>query len=509
LRPLVLIILDGWGINPKREGNAIAMARTPIYDSILRDYPYTTLDASGESVGLPAGQMGNSEVGHLNIGAGRVVYQDLTRIDLAIKTGEFYKNPVLLECMQRARGSSGRLHLMGLLSDGGVHSHINHLYALLDMASKEGVREVYIHAFLDGRDTPPQSGIGYLRSLEDYLKGKGIGKIATISGRYYAMDRDNRWDRVEKAYNAIVSGEGIKAYDPVAALEVSYEKGITDEFVIPTVLCDRAGRPIGTIRDGDMVFFFNFRADRAREMTMALTCQEFDRFERKIFPTIAGFASMKLYDDKMPFPAAFDTGKLVNIFGEVISKKGLRQFRIAETEKYAHVTYFFNGGQEWPFPGEDRLLVPSPKDVATYDQKPEMSAYKVTEELEKRISSGEYGFILVNYANPDMVGHTGVLEAAIRAVEVIDECLGRVLTALRKTDGIAVITSDHGDIEQMIDYETGRPHTAHTTNRVPFIVVKKGLRLRPGIFADIAPTLLELMGIEKPAEMTGRSLILQ
>lgn len=509
MKPLILIILDGWGVNPKSEGNAIALARTPVYDALLRDYPHTTLDASGESVGLPEGQMGNSEVGHLNIGAGRVVYQDLTRIDHAIRSGDFYRNPVLLDCMRKAKASSGRLHLMGLLSDGGVHSHIDHLYALLDMAGREGVREVYIHAFLDGRDTPPQSGIGYLRFLQNYLKDKGIGKIATVSGRYYAMDRDNRWERVEKAYNAIVAGEGIKASDPVAALKKSYGEGITDEFVIPTVICDPAGKPVGAIRDGDTVFFFNFRADRAREMTAALTRSEFDKFPRKIFPAIAGFASMKLYDDKMPLPSAFNTGKLENIFGEIISKKGLKQFRIAETEKYAHVTYFFNGGEERPFPGEDRLLIPSPKDVATYDQKPEMSAYQLTEELERRIRSGEYGFILVNYANPDMVGHTGVLEAAIRAVEVIDECLGRVLSAVQEINGIAVITSDHGDIEQMIEYDTGKPHTAHTTNLVPFIITQKGLRLRSGIFADIAPTLLELMGIEKPSEMTGTSLILR
>jgi len=506
---LILIILDGWGINTKKEGNAIALARTPVYDSLLSEYPHTILDASGESVGLPDGQMGNSEVGHLNIGAGRVVYQDLTLINKAIRDGEFHKNTVLLECLRNVKASSGRLHLMGLLSDGGVHSHIAHLFALLDMAKKEGLRDVYIHAFLDGRDTPPQSGIGYLKTVQDYLNNSGIGKIATVSGRYYAMDRDNRWDRVEKAYNAIVSGEGLPAAEPVSAIEKSYAEGVTDEFVIPAVIMDSTKNPVATISDGDGVLFFNFRADRARELTKALTVADFSQFKRKIVPSLSSFTTMKLYDEKMPLPAAFHSVKLVNIIGEVVSNAGLKQFRIAETEKYAHVTYFFNGGEEKPFDGEDRFLIQSPKDVATYDLKPEMCAYQVTEELEKRIRSGEYGFILVNYANPDMVGHTGVLSAGIKAVEVIDECLGRGFSAVRDVNGIACITSDHGDIEQMIDYETGNPHTAHTTNLVPFIVTKKGLSLRPGtgIFADISPTLLDLMGIEKPSEMTGRSLI--
>ncbi|MEK6584685.1 MAG: 2,3-bisphosphoglycerate-independent phosphoglycerate mutase, partial [Nitrospirota bacterium] len=456
---LILIILDGWGINTKKEGNAIALATTPVYDSLLSEYPHTILDASGESVGLPDGQMGNSEVGHLNIGAGRVVYQDLTLINKAIRDGEFHKNTVLLECIRNVKASSGRLHLMGLLSDGGVHSHIAHLFALLDMAKKEGLRDVYIHAFLDGRDTPPQSGIGYLKTVQDYLNNSGIGKIATVSGRYYAMDRDNRWDRVEKAYNAIVSGEGLPAAEPVSAIEKSYAEGVTDEFVIPAVIMDSTKNPVATISDGDGVLFFNFRADRAREITKALTVADFSQFNRKIVPSLCSFTTMKLYDEKMPLPAAFHSVKLVNIIGEVVSNAGLKQFRIAETEKYAHVTYFFNGGEEKPFHGEDRFLIQSPKDVATYDLKPEMCAYQVTEELEKRIRSGEYGFILVNYANPDMVGHTGVLSAGIKAVEVIDECLGRVLSAVRDVNGIACITSDHGDIEQMIEYETGNPHT--------------------------------------------------
>ncbi len=509
LKLLILIILDGWGINTKQEGNAIALAKTPVYDSLLSEFPHTILDASGASVGLPDGQMGNSEVGHLNIGAGRVVYQDLTMINRAIADGEFQKNPVLLDTFRKVKSSSGRLHLMGLLSDGGVHSHINHLYALLDMAKKGGISDVFIHAFMDGRDTSPQSGAGYLKSLQDYLNNSGIGKIATVSGRYYAMDRDNRWDRVEKAYNTLTAGEGLTATDPVRAIEKSYAGGVTDEFILPTVMVDSAGTPVAIIKDGDGVLFFNFRADRARELTKALTLSDFSQFNRKIVPSLCSFATMKLYDEKMPHPAAFHPVKLANILGEVVSKAGLRQFRIAETEKYAHVTYFFNGGEEKPFDGEDRFLIPSPKEVATYDLKPEMSAYPVTEELEKRICSGEYGFILVNYANPDMVGHTGVLSAGIKAVEVIDECLGRVISAVRDVNGTACITSDHGDIEQMIEYETGNPHTAHTTNLVPFIVTKKGIQLRPGtgIFADIAPTLLDLMGIEKPAEMTGRTLI--
>lgn len=505
------MILDGWGINTKQEGNAIALANTPVYNALLNEFPNTILDASGESVGLPDGQMGNSEVGHLNIGAGRVVYQDLTMINKSIQDGEFQKNPVFLETFSKVKSSSGRLHLIGLLSDGGVHSHVNHLFALLNMAKKKGVRDVFIHAFMDGRDTSPHSGSGYLKLLQDYIGDSGIGKIASITGRYYAMDRDNRWDRVEKAYNALTAGEGLTATDPMSALEKSYADGVTDEFILPTVMVDSAGSPVGSIKDDDGVLFFNFRADRARELTKALTLPDFSQFNRKKVPSLSSFATMKLYDEKMPFPAAFHSVKLANILCEVVSKAGLKQFRIAETEKYAHVTYFFNGGEEKLFPGEDRFLIPSPKEVATYDLKPEMSAYQVTEELENRIRSGEYGFILVNYANPDMVGHTGVLSAGIKAVEVIDECLGRVLSAVRDVNGIACITSDHGDVEQMIEYETGSPHTAHTTNLVPFIVTKKGFQLRPGtgIFADIAPTILDLMGLEKPAEMTGKSLIMR
>ena len=503
------MILDGWGINTRQEGNAIALANTPVYNSLLNEFPHTRLDASGESVGLPDGQMGNSEVGHLNIGAGRVVYQDLTMINKSIQDGEFYNNPVFLETFRKVKLSSGRLHLMGLLSDGGVHSHINHLFALLDMAKKEGLRDVYIHSFMDGRDTSPHSGLSYLKSLQDHLSKSGIGKIATVTGRYYAMDRDNRWERVEKAYNALTSGEGLTAADPVSAVEKSYADGLTDEFILPTVMVDTSGSPVGTIKDEDGVLFFNFRADRARELMRALTLPDFSQFDRKKVPSLSIFSTMKLYDEKMPLPAAFHSVKLTNILCEVVSRAGLKQFRIAETEKYAHVTYFFNGGEEKLFPGEDRFLIPSPKEVATYDLKPEMSAYQVTEELENRIRSGEYGFILVNYANPDMVGHTGVLSAGIKAVEVIDECLGRVLSAVRDVNGVACITSDHGDVEQMIEYDTGNPHTAHTTNLVPFIVTKKGIQLRPGtgIFADIAPTILDLMGIEKPAEMTGKSLL--
>ncbi|MBI5197415.1 MAG: 2,3-bisphosphoglycerate-independent phosphoglycerate mutase [Nitrospirae bacterium] len=502
--PLVLMILDGWGINPRKEGNAIALARTPVYSKLQADFPHAMLDASGPSVGLPDGQMGNSEVGHLNIGAGRIVYQDFTLINQEIASGAFFRNSVLVNAMRGA--SSGRVHLLGLLSDGGVHSHIDHLFALLKMAKQEGVREVYLHPFLDGRDTPPKSGLGYVRSLEEHLKKIGIGKVATISGRYYAMDRDNRWDRVQQAFNAIVLGQGEEGSDPVTVVERSYAAGITDEFLKPAVILE-GGKPRALIQDGDGVIFFNFRADRARELTRALTEKEFGQFPRSKFPRLSTFACMKVYDETFRLPAAFETRPLANIFGEVISDTGLAQLRIAETEKYAHVTYFFNGGDEKSFPGEERVLIPSPKDVPTYDLKPEMSAYQVTDELVKRIRSGRYPFILVNYANPDMVGHTGILPAAIRAVEVIDDCLGKVLQAVQEQRGVICLTSDHGDIEQMIDYETGQPHTAHTTHLVPFIVTRQGLRLRDGIFADIAPTLLQLLGLPQPPEMTGQSLI--
>ncbi len=514
-RPVVLIILDGWGINPKKEGNAIALAKPPVYNSLLTKYPHTVLDASGETVGLPDGQMGNSEVGHLNIGAGRVVYQDLTRIDLSIKISDFYLNNAFLDAIKKAKEKGSALHLLGLVSDGGVHSHIHHLFALLKMAKDEGLKNVFIHAFLDGRDTPPKSGIKYLQTLEKRLKEIGIGKIATISGRYYAMDRDKRWDRVEKAYNAMVIGEGEKNSSSVKAIEDSYEKGVTDEFILPTVIVDEKDKPAALIQDNDSVIFFNFRADRAREITTALSAKDFSEFHRKEKPELSSFVTMTVYNEEFNLPAAFPPVRLTNILGEVISKAGLKQLRISETEKYAHVTYFFNGGDEKAFEGEDRMLIPSPRDIPTYDKKPEMSAYEVTDEVIKQINSKKYAFIVLNYANADMVGHTGVLDAAIKAVETVDECLGKVLKAVEENNGVAIITSDHGDADQMIDYETGQPHTAHTMNPVPFIVINnvgvqnfEPLQLREkGIFADIAPTILELMDISKPVDMTGVSLI--
>ena len=514
-RPVVLIILDGWGINPKKEGNAIAFAKLPVYNSLLKKYPNTTLNACGEAVGLPDGQMGNSEVGHLNIGAGRVVYQDLTRIDLSIKISDFYSNNAFLDAIRKAKEKGSALHLLGLVSDGGVHSHIHHLFALLKMAKDEGLKDVFIHAFLDGRDTPPKSGINYMQTLERRLKEIGIGRIASISGRYYAMDRDKRWDRVEKAYNAMVIGEGERNSSSIKAIEESYEKGITDEFVLPTVIVDEKDKPIAAIRDNDSVIFFNFRADRAREITAALAVDNFSGFSRKTKPELSTFVTMTAYNDEFNLPAAFPPVRLTNILGEVISKAGLKQLRISETEKYAHVTYFFNGGDEKAFEGEDRMLIQSPRDIPTYDKKPEMSADEVTDEVIRQIKSKKYGFIVINYANADMVGHTGILEAAIKAVEKVDECLGRLLDAVKKNNGIAIITSDHGDADQMIDYETGQPHTAHTMNPVPFILVDDNVDARraapllreKGIFADIAPTILELMDIPKPVDMTGVSLI--
>ncbi|MBI3353568.1 MAG: 2,3-bisphosphoglycerate-independent phosphoglycerate mutase [Nitrospirae bacterium] len=514
-KPVVLAILDGWGVNPKKEGNAIALANLPVYSSLLKNYPNTTLNSCGEAVGLPEGQMGNSEVGHLNIGAGRIVYQDLTRIDKAIRDSGFSKNSALVDAMIKAKKNGSSLHLLGLVSDGGVHSHINHLFALLGMARENGLRDVYIHVFLDGRDTSPKSGMGYIKHLEDYLKKTGSGRIATVSGRYYAMDRDKRWDRIEKAYNAMVLGEGERSGSALQAAEESYKKDITDEFVVPAVIVDDKGQPIAVIRDNDSVIFFNFRADRAREITSALISEDFTGFQRRIRPRLSIFVPMTNYDDNLHLLAAFPPVKLTNILGGVISRNGLKQLRIAETEKYAHVTYFFNGGDEKAFEGEERILIPSPRDIPTYDKKPEMSAYELTDEAVRQIEARKYDLIVLNYANADMVGHTGMLNAAIKAVETVDKCLGRILEAVKDIDGILIVTADHGDADQMVDYETGQPHTAHTMNPVPFILVDRvgvqnfePLQLREkGIFADIAPTILELMGIPKPVEMTGVSLI--
>ncbi len=509
VKPVVLIILDGWGINREKEGNAIASANAPVYRSLLADCPHTQLLASGEAVGLPDGQMGNSEVGHLNLGAGRVVYQDSTRISKSIREGDFFKNPVLLSAMDVVKENGRNLHLMGLLSDGGVHSRLDHIYALLDLAKAEGITNVFFHAFLDGRDTPPSSALEYIAALEDRFLKVGLGRIASVSGRYYAMDRDKRWERVQKAYEALVLGEGLRKFSAEEVVKQSYEHGRTDEFMLPTVIVDPArNRPVAVMQDGDSVIFCNFRSDRAREITRALTDPAFTGFERPSFPKLAKFVCLTTYDETFDLPVAFAPVRLTNILGELLSSRGVRQFRVAETEKYAHVTFFFNGGEEQPFPLEDRELVPSPRDVATYDKKPEMSAREITEKLIAAVRSGRYGFILANYANPDMVGHTGVLAAAVKAVEVLDECLGRVLREAQAAGARVLITADHGNLEVMADQATGQPHTAHTTDPVPFILFGEQRTLREqGLLADVAPTVLQLMGIPLPSDMTGRSLI--
>jgi 2,3-bisphosphoglycerate-independent phosphoglycerate mutase len=507
-RPLALIILDGWGIRAECTANAVCQAHTPRLDDLAAVYPTTRLNASGLSVGLPDGQMGNSEVGHLNIGAGRVIYQDLTRISKSIADGDFFANPVLRAAMARTRAAGGKLHLLGLLSDGGVHSHVTHLYALVEMARREGLTEVCIHALTDGRDTPPQSAGGYLAALEKELARLGIGRVATVIGRYYAMDRDNRWERVERAWRALVLGEGEPAASSAAAIAAAYAAGETDEFVKPRVI-EQAGQPAATIRDGDGIIFFNFRADRARELTRSFTQPGFAGFIRPQVPGLSVFACLSEYDETFALPVVFPPESYPDLLGTVISRAGLKQLRIAETEKYAHVTFFFNGGEETPNPGEDRVLIPSPKDVATYDQKPAMSALEVTDEVVRRVAGGDYALIVLNFANPDMVGHTGILSAAIAAMETVDTCVGRVIEAVLAAGGIALITADHGNCEQMSDRE-GSPHTAHTANLVPLILVdpeRQGARLREGILADIAPTILELLGLPKPPAMSGRSLL--
>jgi 2,3-bisphosphoglycerate-independent phosphoglycerate mutase len=492
-----------------KEGNAIASAETPVFAGLLREFPHAELLASGEAVGLPEGQMGNSEVGHLNLGAGRIVYQDSTRISKAIRDGEFFHNPVLLSAMETVKQSGAKLHLMGLLSDGGVHSRMDHIIAMFDMVKAQGITNVFFHAFLDGRDTPPSSAIQYITQLEEYLAKIGIGKIASVTGRFYAMDRDKRWERIQKAYEALVMGEGIRKYSALDAVQQSYDHNKTDEFVLPTVLLDRkTNRSVATIRDNDAVIFCNFRSDRARELTRSLTDPEFAAFRRNQVPKLSSFVCLTAYDETFKLPVAFEPVRLVNILGAVLNAHGVRQLRIAETEKYAHVTFFFNGGEEEAFSLEERVLVPSARDVPTYDKKPEMSAREITDKLVEHITSRQYGFILANYANPDMVGHTGVIDAAIKAVEVIDECLGRVLAAAKEEGMVVFITADHGNAEIMLDPSTGQPHTAHTTDPVPFIIVHKNARVRDaGILADVAPTVLDFMGIEIPAEMTGKSLI--
>lgn len=503
-KPLALIILDGFGYNPNEYGNAIKAANTTNIDALFAKYPHTLIGASGMDVGLPDGQMGNSEVGHTNIGAGRIVYQELTRITKSIKDGDFFSNPALKAAIENCKKNHSALHLMGLLSDGGVHSHNAHLYGLVEMARENGLNEVYVHAFMDGRDVPPTSGKDFLADCQAKLEEIGVGKIATVIGRYYAMDRDNRWDRIEKAYAAMVYGEGNQNADPVDAAATSYVNDITDEFIVPTVCTEGA-----TIKTNDSVIFFNFRPDRAREITRTLVDDDFNGFTRRNGRIPVYFVCMTQYDATMPnVDIAFKPQSLTNTFGQYISDKGLTQLRIAETEKYAHVTFFFNGGVETSFPGEDRALINSPK-VATYDLQPEMSAYEVTDEVVARIHSDKYDVIILNYANCDMVGHTGVFDAAKAAVEAVDTCLGRTVDAILKQGGAALITADHGNADQMYEPD-GSPFTAHTTNLVPLILVNVDASLKEhGKLADLAPTMLDILGLEQPAEMTGESLLIK
>ena len=500
-KPLVLMILDGFGIAPD-EGNAIVAASTPNLDRILKENPVTKIGASGLDVGLPDGQMGNSEVGHTNIGAGRIVYQELTRITKSAQEGDMEKNPALLHAMQSAKDNGKALHFMGLLSDGGVHSHNTHLYALLNMAKSMGLEKVFVHCFLDGRDVPPSSGKDYVKELVEKLEEIGVGKAATVMGRYYAMDRDNRWERVEKAYAAMVYGEGVEAECPICAVQKSYDEGVTDEFVVPTVC--KGAEPV---REGDSIIFYNFRPDRAREITRTFVDPDFAGFERKngFFPL--NYVCMTQYDATMPnVDVAYKPEGLENTFGEYLSKNGLTQLRIAETEKYAHVTFFFNGGVEKQYPGEDRILVKSPA-VATYDLQPEMSAYEVTGKMVEAVKSGKYDALILNYANCDMVGHTGVFEAAVKAVEAVDACIGQVEAAVKEMGGCILLTADHGNADRMVDTD-GTPFTAHTTNPVPFCVINHPCQLREGgVLADIAPTMLKVLGLPQPAEMTGESII--
>jgi len=507
---ITLIIMDGWGLNPRKDYNAIALANTPYFDYIWNNWPSATLEASGNAVGLPVGQMGNSEVGHMNLGAGRVVPQDLTYINNLIESGEFDQNEVLNKTIQYAIDNNNSLHLIGLLSDGGVHSHQEHLYALLRLAKSKNLDRVFVHVLLDGRDTPPRSGAAYLEQLEIQIGRIGCGKIASIAGRYYSMDRDRRWDRTKLGYDAIVSGQGKQANSATEAIQTSYDDDVGDEFVIPVVLVDDQGQPVATIEDHDAVIFFNFRADRARQMTQALTEPDFDGFERPggRLQDLKMATFMHYYDGQKP-EYAFEIPEPTNGLAETLSKYGKQQFHSAETEKYAHVTYFFNGGREEPFDGENRELIPSPK-VATYDLQPEMSAYGITEAVVEAITSNQYDFVLVNFANPDMVGHTGFLDKAIIAAETVDECVRRVVEATVKMGGAALVTADHGNSDQMLDYDTGKPHTAHTTNLVPFIYVagqKPDWRFANGVLGNVAPTVLELLGLEQPPEMTCHSLI--
>ncbi len=510
-KPTVLMILDGYGLNERKDGNAVAEAATPVMDGLMKEYPFVAGNASGMAVGLPEGQMGNSEVGHLNMGAGRIVYQELTRITKEIQDGTFFENPALMDAVNNCKANNSALHMFGLVSDGGVHSHNTHIYGILELAKRNGLSKVYAHCFLDGRDTPPESGKGYVEELEAKMKEIGVGEVASVMGRYYAMDRDNNYDRVKLAYDALTKGEGLTAAGGPAAIGESYERGETDEFVKPTVVV-KDGAPVATIQDKDSVIFFNFRPDRAREITRCFCNDEFTAFDRgkRLDLTYVCFSD---YDPTIPNKeVAFHKITVENTFGEWLAANHMTQARIAETEKYAHVTFFFNGGVEEPNEGEDRILVNSPKDVATYDLKPQMSAYEVCDKLVEAIKSGKYDVIIINFANPDMVGHTGVEAAAIKAVEAVDECVGKAVEAIKEVDGTMFICADHGNAEQLVDYETGEPFTAHTTNPVPFILVNydTDYTLREGgCLADIIPTMIEIMGMEQPKEMTGKSLLVK
>ena len=510
-KPTVLMILDGYGLNDRKDGNAVAEAKTPVMDKLMAECPFVKGNASGMAVGLPDGQMGNSEVGHLNMGAGRIVYQELTRITKEIQDGTFFENPALLQAVENCKKNDSSLHMFGLLSDGGVHSHNTHLYGLLELAKRNGLEKVYVHAFLDGRDTPPASGKGYAEQLEAKMKKIGVGKIASVAGRYYAMDRDNNYDRVKVAYDALTKGEGLTAESAPLGIQASYDREETDEFVKPTVIVED-GSPVATIKDKDSVVFFNFRPDRAREITRSFCHDDFKGFDRgaRLDLTYVCFSD---YDPTIPNKEiAFHKISVTNTFGEWLAANNMKQARIAETEKYAHVTFFFNGGVETPNEGEDRILVNSPKDVATYDLKPQMSAYEVCDKLVEAIKSDKYDVIIINFANPDMVGHTGVEAAAIKAVEAVDECVGKAVDAIKEVNGQMFICADHGNAEQLVDYETGAPFTAHTTNPVPFIIVNAdpAYTLREGgCLADIVPTMIEMMGMEQPIEMTGKSLLIK
>lgn len=505
-KSLLLIIMDGWGEREAIEGNAVKLARTPNFDRLRKEHPFTCVNASGQFVGLPEGQMGNSEVGHLNLGAGRVVFQDFVRISNAIRDGSFFDNECLIETMDGVKDEN-TLHLIGLVSDGGVHSHQTHLHALIDMAVRRGLRDVAVHAILDGRDTPPENGISYLKQLQEHLDRAGLGNVATVMGRYYAMDRDRRWDRIRRAYEAMTEGTGKAVSDYSSAVEESYRKQVTDEFVEPLVVVDGNGSPLHKIEDGDAILFFNFRADRARQLTRALMDEDFDGFERRKRPRVK-LATMTEYDKNFPLPQAFPANKMTNILAEISSMAGKKNLRIAETEKYAHVTYFFNGGVEQPYPGENRILIPSPK-VPTYDQKPEMSAFEVVSTLIAELKSNHYDFIVCNFANPDMVGHSGILDAAIKAVETVDTCVGEVISSIDLDEYAVLITADHGNAEQMFDGNTHGPHTAHTSNLVPCILVDgsyNGSLIQHASLRDFAPTICSYIGIPIPSEMTGRDL---